>query len=199
MVEARVPRGTFEALSTYVAMLEQEASRQNLVSQATLLAVWQRHILDSLQLLDMADRHGTWADLGSGAGLPGLVIAIASDLPVILIEPRRRRAEFLQQVVDQLALATRVTVIARRSEVVRIDEPAIVSARAVAPLEQLFAMAAPFATRATQWILPKGRTAADEVAIARQTWQGRFELVPSVTEPGSIIVVARDIHRRGHP
>ena len=185
-----------ERLDLYLGLLRAESERQNLVSRTTLADAWQRHILDSLQLDDLAGP-GSWADIGSGAGLPGLVIAIAGDRAMALIEPRKRRAEFLLYAVEALGLADRVQVLPQRAESARIAPPAIVSARAVGALDQIFTMAAHFSDRATLWILPKGRSAADEVAVARRTWQGDFHLVASLTEPDSAIVVARDVRRRG--
>ena len=186
-----------DLLDTYVALLEEEASRQNLIAASTLEVIWERHILDSLQLIDLAVVEGSWCDIGSGAGLPGIVIALATDRLVTMIEPRKRRAAFLDDVAASLSLQGRVEIIAQRCEHVTIDPPAVISARAVAGLDQLLAMSAHFANRDTQWILPKGRGAAEEVVIARRTWQGEFRLAPSLTDPSSAIIVARDVRRRG--
>lgn len=198
-VASLVPRGTLELLNTYVALLAAEASRQNLIAASTLDGVWERHILDSLQLIDHATLDGSWCDIGSGAGLPGIVVAIATRRSVVMIEPRKRRAAFLDEVASALALRDRVEIIAQRCERAAIDPPAVISARAVARLGDLFAMAEHFAGSATQWILPRGRGAAEEVEIARRTWQGEFQLAPSLTDRSSAIVVARDVRRRGQP
>jgi 16S rRNA (guanine527-N7)-methyltransferase len=88
-----VPRETFDRLEAYVSLLREENLRQNLVSAATLDSVWERHILDSAQLVRFEPRPGAaWVDLGSGAGLPGIVIACLVEGPVALVEPRRLRS-----------------------------------------------------------------------------------------------------------
>jgi len=94
-----VSRETIEKLEAYVALLHEESRHQNLVSATTLEQVWDRHILDSAQLVRFEPRPGaSWADIGSGAGLPGIVIACLVEGPVTLIEPRRLRADFLHKV-----------------------------------------------------------------------------------------------------
>ena len=199
LVAKRVPRGTMELLDQYVELLNLEAAHQNLIAASTLNTLWRRHVLDSLQLLDLANDGGTmWVDVGSGAGLPGLVIAIASDRRLTLIEPRRLRAEFLGRVVQSLGLEARVAIHAQRCETVVLEAATgMLSARAVAPLDKLLAMAAHLADAETRWLLPKGASAAAEVAAARRTWQGDFRLVPSLTDSTAHIVVARQIRRRG--
>ena len=106
-----VSRETFEKLNAYAALLREESGRQNLVSASTLAELWDRHILDSAQLVRFEPRAGaSWADVGSGAGLPGIVIACMVDGPVTLIEPRRLRAEFLHKVSESLRLNVEVFV-----------------------------------------------------------------------------------------
>src|SRR5262249_54865598 len=105
VVGGPVSRETFEKLKTYSALLKEESSRQNLVSASTLDQLWDRHILDSAQLVRFEPHLGSsWADVGSGAGLPGIVIAILVEGPVLLIEPRRLRAEFLHKLCASLEL-----------------------------------------------------------------------------------------------
>jgi 16S rRNA (guanine527-N7)-methyltransferase len=104
-----VSRETFERLEAYAAMLREESGRQNLVSVSTLGRLWDRHILDSVQLVRFEPHVGaSWLDVGSGAGLPGVVIACIVEGPVTLIEPRRLRADFLHKVCESLRLNTAV-------------------------------------------------------------------------------------------
>jgi 16S rRNA (guanine527-N7)-methyltransferase len=104
-----VSRETIEKLERYVALLKEENARQNLVSAATLEQVWERHILDSAQLVRFEPRPGaSWIDIGSGAGLPGIVVAALVKGPVTLVEPRRLRAEFLHKVCESLQLRAEV-------------------------------------------------------------------------------------------
>ncbi len=185
-------------LADFVALLVEEATLQNLISAATIDAIWARHIVDSAQLIGLAAQdHGLWVDIGTGAGLPGLVVALLTDRPTVLIEPRRLRAEFLLRAATKLCVADRVSVIVAKSISSTIARPAsVISARAVAPLPALLAGALHLASRNTLWLLPKGRTAQSEVAAARATWQAAFHVEPSITDPSSGIIVARGVHRR---
>jgi 16S rRNA (guanine527-N7)-methyltransferase len=189
-----VPRETFEKLERYVALLREESARQNLVSAATLDTVWDRHIIDSAQLVRYEPCAGaSWIDIGSGAGLPGIVIACLVEGPVTLVEPRRLRAEFLHKAAESLRL--RVNVHCAKAERVAGTFDAI-TARAVAPLTQLLKISAHLSTRKTVWALPKGRSAPAELAEARRAWQGDFRVEPSVTDAESYIVVGTGVRAK---
>jgi len=184
------------SMTELAALVEAEASRQNLVAPSTLTAIWSRHIVDSAQLIGLArEAEGDWLDIGTGAGFPGLVVAALTARRTILVEPRKRRAEFLQAAADTLGIADRTVVVAGKVEAV--SEPvAVISARAVAPLPALFASALQCSRRKTLWLLPKGRTAREEVAVAQQTWHGVFHVEQSLTDPESLIVLAKGVSRR---
>lgn len=184
-------------LGRYAEMLLAEAENQNLIAKSTLTEVWSRHFLDSAQLIPLAEDapRGIWLDVGSGAGLPGIVVAILTERPVVLAEPRARRVAFLSGVVAQLGLDASVH--AGKIESYHPDTPvALVSARAVAELSQLIASTIHSTDSSTVWVLPKGRNAQSEVAAARRTWQGVFHVEPSLTQDDSGIVVARGVLRR---
>ena len=133
--------------------------------------------------------------MGSGAGFPGLVLALLSDAQHTLVEPRRLRAEFLRHAASHLGLESRVTIVQRKVERVT-DEPFdVVTARAVASLTATVEATAHLANRATQWLLHKGRSAAAEVAELRAAWGGEISRLPSVTDPEASIVELRDLHR----
>lgn len=186
-----VPRETIEKLECYAAMLRAEAARQNLVSASTLDMLWDRHILDSAQLVRFEPGPGaSWADIGSGAGLPGIVVACIVQGPVTLIEPRRLRADFLHRVCDSLGLNAEVA--AHRAERSR-GAYDVITARAVASLGQLLRISHHLSTKNTVWVLPKGRSAAAELADAQMTWQGVFHVEQSVTDVDAQIVVARRV------
>jgi len=186
-----VSRETFEKLEAYVALLEDESQRQNLVSRATLDHIWDRHILDSAQLVRFEPHAGvSWVDIGSGAGLPGIVIACLIDGPVALVEPRRLRAEFLHKAVAALELNAEV--LAMKAERVERRFDAI-CARAVARLEDLFKLSHHLSTRNSVWVLPKGRNAERELAEARRAWQGAFHVERSVTDAESWIIVGTGV------
>lgn len=195
-IDARfdVSRGTL--LAAFCDMVTAEAAVQNLVSASTLQSIWARHIVDSAQLVPMAaDYPGNWIDIGSGAGFPGMVVAILTDRPVTLIEPRRKRAAFLSHVATALGMTDRVTIAACRAEQVEA-KATVISARAVAALPALLASAQHLSTKNTLWLLPKGQSATEEVATARQTWQGMFHVEHSITDPQSMIITAKGVARR---
>ena len=184
--------------AAFAEMVIAENDRQNLISKASLSGIWARHVVDSAQLLTALPANapsGLWVDIGTGAGFPGLVIALLSERPVMLVEPRRRRAEFLETAIVALGLTDRVVVRCCRAQ--QLTEQAdVISARAVAALPDLLAAAAPITTRQTVWMLPKGINAREEVEAARRTWHGRFHVESSLTQPGSLIVIATDVARR---
>lgn len=189
-----VSRETIARLERYADLLREENSRQNLVARSSLDDLWSRHIIDSAQLVRFEPHAAaTWVDIGSGAGLPGIVIACLAEGPVTLIEPRRLRAEFLHRVCDSLELnATVVAAKAERASGV-YD---VISARAVAPLGSFLRISQHLSTRNTVWVLPKGRTAERELAEAKSAWQGVFHVEQSVTDADSKIVVATGVRAR---
>ncbi|MES2055678.1 MAG: 16S rRNA (guanine(527)-N(7))-methyltransferase RsmG [Pseudomonadota bacterium] len=183
-------------LAHLAALVRAEATHQNLVSASTLDSLWVRHIVDSAQLLQFADGiEGSWLDIGTGAGFPGMVVALLRDRPTILVEPRRRRADFLTVMAGTLGISHSVTVIAAKVETAKVSA-AIISARAVAPVDVLLTSAAHVASIETRWLLPKGLRAREEVAQARQAWHGMFHVEHSVTDPNSLIVIASKVSRR---
>ncbi len=187
-----VSRETLDRLDRFAALLTDEAGRQNLVAASTLgPALWIRHIADSAQLLTLAPPSGgRWIDLGSGAGLPGLVIAIiASPWHVTLVESRRLRCDFLRSAVADLGIESQVTVAQQRVEMHRDSPYDVVSARAYAPLPALLASASHLAQKSTVWLLPKGKNAVNELSTLPQPWQKLFHVEPSRTDSEARILV----------
>lgn len=192
-----VPRETFARLEVYSELLRAESSRQNLVSASTLSSLWERHLLDSAQLVKFApDRNSSWVDIGSGAGLPGIVIALLVEGPVLLVEPRKLRAGFLDHCVDSLCLRGRVSVEAAKVEKVTGTFD-VITARAVANLDKLLGISTHLSTRKSLWVLPKGRTAQSELVEARRRWHCDVESSTSLTDPDSEILVLRNVKARG--
>jgi 16S rRNA (guanine527-N7)-methyltransferase len=189
-----VSRETFEKIAAYVERLKSEAQRQNLVSPSTLDHVWERHIFDSAQLIRFEPAPGAeWLDVGSGAGLPGIIIACLVEGPVTLVEPRRLRAKFLSETVRALRLDATV----HATKVERITGHFdVITARAVAPLAQLLRISQHLSTRKTVWALPKGRNAQRELAEAQHAWQGAFHVEQSVTDADSFIVVGTGVRAK---
>lgn len=192
-----VSRETFEVLERFAALIRDESQRQNLVSASTLDHLWDRHILDSAQLVRFEPADGSsWLDIGSGAGLPGIVIAALVTGLVVLVEPRRLRAEFLERAAGELGLCSRVSVVAANAEKVT-GRFAVITARAVAPLDRLLAISTHLSTRNSIWVLPKGQSAQSELVEAKRNWQCEATTVPSLTDPDSRILLLRNVKPRG--
>ena len=177
------------------ALLAEENARQNLVSAASLAEVWRRHIADSAQLLVHVSRGtGPWLDLGTGAGFPGLVVAaLRPECEVLMVESRARRIEWLERACRELRLG-QACVIGTRLELMAPQPVGVISARAFAPLDKLIALSARFSTSDTVWLLPKGRSAQQELE-SLQGWQHRFHVEPSLTDPASGLIVGTLIGR----
>lgn len=191
-VADRFGAGAVDRLAAYAGLLAEENGRQNLVAPSTLPMVWSRHLVDSAQLAAFAPAKGLWLDIGSGGGLPGLVLALLLDRPFLLAEPRRLRAEFLTRAAAELGLAGRVEVAAERVEKLAIPA-AVISARAVAGLESLLRAAGRCATPATTWILPRGQSGAAEIQASSMLRRAKFHVEQSLTDPAGTVLVASGI------
>jgi 16S rRNA (guanine527-N7)-methyltransferase len=183
-------------LERFAALVLDENQRQNLIAKATEPHIWQRHIADSAQLLENVSREtlgpnaqGAWLDLGSGPGFPGLVIAaLCPKMPVVLVESRARRVAFLESVIAALDLK-KCRVEGQRLERVTPFPARAISARAFAPLPKLLALSAPFSTRQTAYVLPKGRSAAQELQSLKPSIRTMFHVKHSLTDPDAGIIV----------
>lgn len=184
-------------LAAFVDRLVAESDHQNLISRSSIPEIWARHIVDSAQLLILSNVpfEGLWLDIGTGAGFPGIVVAILRDAPVQMIEPRRRRVEFLDECIDALGLSNANTSLAK-VEAIAPRHASVISARAVAALPALLKSAHHLSGKETIWLLPKGQSAQSEVDEARKAWQGSFHVEQSITHPDSKIVVARGVRQR---
>ena len=192
-----VPRETLDRIDGFVELLRRENETQNLVSRSSLDQVWNRHIADSAQLLLHAPPGPErWLDLGSGAGFPGLIVALLYPGSVTLLEQRTKRVDFLHRAASELRLPARTRIVRSRAETFEAPAFDVISARAFAPLDPLFALGERFATTKTRWVLPKGKNAKSELAAAESSWQGEFRLEPSLTDGDSSIVVAKGVRRR---
>ncbi|MBA3864165.1 MAG: 16S rRNA (guanine(527)-N(7))-methyltransferase RsmG [Erythrobacter sp.] len=183
-------------IEAFAALVLEENQRQNLIAKPTEPHIWQRHIADSAQLIENVSREtfganagGAWLDLGSGPGFPGLVIAaLHPNMPVVLVESRSRRAEFLTRCIAALDLP-KCRVEAQRLERVAPFPARAISARAFAPLPKLLTLSAPFSTSATCYVLPKGRSAAQELEALKPAIRAMFHVKHSLTDPEAGIIV----------
>lgn len=168
----------------------------NLVGPDSLPDFWNRHVWDSAQLLDLAPGAETWADLGAGAGFPGLVLSIMlkgqDGAHVWLIDSLAKRCRFLQEVVDALSLPATVIVGRAEAQAVTCD---VVTARAVAPMEKLLGYAQPYFQRGAQGLFLKGERAEYELIEARKSWHFEAKLAPSQSDVRGRIVTIRSLRR----
>lgn len=186
-----VSRETMNRLEACAAFVDAQAQHQNLVSASTLPHIWQRHIVDSAQLLRFATplADELWIDLGSGAGFPGLVIAMLAPCKMVLVESRGLRITYLEKAIDLLELGHRVSVAGMPLDRMEAENAHYISARAFAPLPRLLEGAARFSTEKTRWLLPKGRNARAELESIDPAWHGVFHVEHSITDPDASILV----------
>ena len=194
-----VSRETISRLIAYEELLRKWNARINLVAKSTMPDVWHRHFADSAQLFRLA-RHktGLWADLGSGAGFPGLVLAImaremAPDLRITLVESDQRKCAFLQTVATEVAPAT--IIIPQRAELVEPLGASVILARALAPLVALLPLAQRHLAKDGECLFLKGATAELELTAGGQIWDKSTEIIPSLTNETGVILRIGDIHR----
>ena len=194
-----VSRETAARLDAYVGMLAKWSPALNLVSRNTLESVWVRHIEDSAQIFRLAPPHArTWLDLGSGAGLPGLIVsALARDhrpgLSVTLVEADARKVAFLQAAAR--AMEVNPAIENARIENAILPSADVVSARALAPLDKLLDLAAPHLADGGLCLFHKGASAASELTDAALRWHTRVKTHRSVTDPSAVILEIQEPSR----
>jgi 16S rRNA (guanine527-N7)-methyltransferase len=179
-----------ERIEQYLIALAEENTRQNLVSPATLPIAWQRHVADSVQLLAHVPREtSNWLDLGSGPGIPGLILAIARpNAAFTLVESRKRRYEWLQEIVAKLNIRN-CRIFGGKLESMESESFQAICARAFAPLPKLLDLSRRFSTVGTRYVLPKGRSAGDELQRLSKRMRELFHVEQSLTDPDAGILV----------
>lgn len=196
-VDFNVSRETLAQFDSYAALLTDWQTRMNLVGPSTLATIWQRHFTDSAQILAIAGEGRSWLDIGAGAGFPGLVTALLDpSARLTLVESIAKKCRFLDEVVRELDLQDRVTIENRRVETLPRAKFDIITARALAALDQLFDWGLPYAGSGTRWVLPKGARVDTELSIASERFAFDYSLVPSRTDAAARIVVASGVKRR---
>ncbi|MEH6757099.1 MAG: 16S rRNA (guanine(527)-N(7))-methyltransferase RsmG [Parasphingorhabdus sp.] len=187
-----VSRETWQQLEDFLALLADEMVHQNLISKLSAEHIWERHVVDSAQLLlfaPKAEGNEIWMDLGTGAGFPGIVVAILSDYVVQMVESRGRRSAFLETVVNKLGLTEKAMIYGDRLENVESHAVDVISARAFAPLPKLLSLSHRFSTEKTVWLLPKGKNAVRELKGLSPKRQKMFHVEQSLTDPEAGILV----------
>ena len=191
-----VSRETGDRLAAYVTLLARWRKRTNLIAESTFASVWTRHIADSAQLIGLAPQARRWIDMGSGAGFPGLVIAIQlADVPgavVHLIESDQRKCAFLREAARVTGAAA--TIHPQRVEAVdpvSLGPVDAVTARAFAPLPLTLKLARPWIERGAVGVFPRGESARDQVAALPEATAYAIELLPSLTDAKAAILRIR--------
>ncbi len=222
-VMENVSRETFQALEEYASILTAWQGRMNLVGPSTLTDIWRRHFLDSAQLYSLlpdndppnvagGQRKLKIFDLGSGAGFPGLVLAILArhdkryangrPLRLNLIESDRKKTTFLAEAARAVGFTaddtsdTAIRIRTQRAEAIEPQIADVVTARALAPLEKLLPLMARFADESTTSIVPKGEQAEAELQSVAKDWKMKIERVPSRSDARGTILVLRRLARR---
>ena len=197
---ANVSRETLAHLKAYVGLLEDWNSRHNLVSPGSLADVWHRHVWDSAQLARFIPESArTLADLGSGAGFPGLVLAelLRGRVHVTLFEATAKKCHFLEAVRDRLGLD--VAIRNERMEEANLESFNIVTARACAPLDKLLGYAQHFVGPNTVCLLLKGQNVGAELTEARKHWKMSLQQHPSLTDPAGVVLEIRELVHAHRP
>lgn len=195
-----VSRETFQKLQDFVALLQEWNAKMNLVSKNSLEDVWQRHILDSVQLIKYVPSDvRCLVDIGSGAGFPGVVLAILMQekLPaakVILVESITKKTVYLKDVCTKLGL-NNTTVENSRIENISIKNVDVITARAVAALDVLCSYAFDLATKNTRMLFLKGRSYADEVASAEQKWKFNLQVYPNLYSSDGVVLELSNLRK----
>lgn len=198
----KVPRETIHRLVRYGELLSHWQKSTNLVAPSSLPSLWSRHFADSAQIRDLAPEARLWLDLGSGAGFPGLVVAILQtgrpDFRMHLVESNHKKCAFLAEVarVTSAPVDIHATRIEQLGESAHSLRPDVVSARALAPLPRLFELASPFFWPPTRGLFLKGREAETEIEAAQPSWDFGCSLHPSLTAAGAPIVEVTALRRR---
>jgi len=192
---ANVSRETLDRLTVYAELLKKWQKAINLVGKSTLKDLWRRHMLDSFQLLSHVDRaNGSWIDLGSGAGFPALVVAICSEFDVHALESDQRKCLFMSNVSRETS--ANLTLHRGRIEEITPFSADIISARALAPLDKLLDLAAPFAHDATEILFLKGQDVDEELTKASKCWIMDVEKRCSLTSEDGCILKITGLRRR---
>ena len=196
-----VSRETFKKLADFVVILTDWQSKMNLVSQSSLSEVWVRHIADSLELYQYVNADAKYVyDIGSGAGFPAIVLAIASEgekrqTNFKLIESITKKTVYLNDVKNKLSLKN-VEIINDRSENLKLPPANFVTARAVANLNKLFSFTLPLTDKNTVLIFPKGKTFEEELNEAKQNWLFDIKIKKNQVSDDGVVLIITNLRKK---
>ncbi len=190
-----VSHETLEKFERYAALLKEWNAKFNLVADSTLPQIWRRHFLDSAQLIKYAPKDArTFADLGSGAGFPGIVLSLLGAPKMYLIESTGKKAEFLRTVVSALDINAEVMQV--RIEDLKNFGVDVVTARALKPLPELLALAKPLMRKTSMALFLKGQHLDVELTESTKYWRFENETFPSLSDPSGRILAVRGLERQ---
>ena len=196
-----VSRETYDKLRAYEALIRKWNPSINLVAKSTLSDVWNRHIIDSAQVYFAAldERSSVWTDIGSGGGLPGIVIATLAQgedqqINVTMVESDKRKSVFLRTAIRELGLFN-TKVVNERIESAQVPISNIISARALAPLTDLFTLSQGFSDQNTTFLFQKGKNWAWEIEMAQNHWSFEYDAIKSKTDSNAVILKIRGLSR----
>ncbi len=195
----QIGAATVARIEQFIELALKWNSAINLVGRSTARQMWERHVIDSAQIFKCASQNQrVWLDLGSGGGFPGIVVAVLADeifpqLRVSLVESDKRKAVFLSEAGRQLGL--KLTVHASRIQDLEPQQADVVSARALAPLEDLCGYAAPHLNASGVCAFPKGVSALEEIETARKTWSFHIDQIASITDSRASVLFLKDLKR----
>jgi 16S rRNA (guanine527-N7)-methyltransferase len=198
-----VSRETSLRLECFVALLNKWQPAENLIAPSTLSSIWRRHVADSAQLIALFPEERIWLDLGSGAGFPGIVLAIllkdTSGSVVRLVESNQRKCAFLREVIRATEAPAKVHHGRIESVLAQWSEPVgTVSARALAPLDRLLSLAEPAFTIGARGAFHKGQDFENEIEIASKSWGFDLVVHQSRIEPGGVILEVSNLARKAN-
>ena len=196
-----VSRETYDKLRDYESLIQKWNSSINLVAKSTLSDIWNRHIVDSAQVYyaASAELSGNCTDIGSGGGLPAIVIAILAQgadkqVQMTMVESDKRKSVFLRTAIRELGL-NNANVVNERIENVQIPVSKFISARALAPLTELFGFAEKLSDDKTTFLFQKGKNWLSEIEIAQNHWSFDYEAIKSETDSNAVILKIRGLSR----
>ena len=195
-----VSRETIDELKKYEALVVEWNNKFNLISKSSVQYIWNRHILDSLQLCQfIKNTDKVMFDFGSGAGFPAIVLSIVSkqlfpDLKIYLIESISKKAMFLNVVKDSLNL--NIEVINDRIENIKTKNVDLISSRAMASLDKLMDYSKPFCCKNTRLVFPKGEKYQEEIDVTLKKWLFDVDIIQSITDDSGKILYIRNLRRK---
>lgn len=197
-----VSRETITDLEAFQNLVLEWNNKFNLISKSSEKDIWNRHIIDSLQLVDFIEKKdNVLYDFGSGAGFPGIVLAIYAkhnslNWQITLVESIRKKANFLNEIKNKMNL--NIKIINDRIENLKIKKADIITSRALASLEKLFEYVLPFSKKDTQLIFPKGASWQAELEKTQKNWSFIYKKYPSITNKESVILFVKNLRRKKH-